>query len=49
MKLYRDPLYFMIYEKIGDQDISKDLTIESLGKHLKLHLYKPDYVFNLAF
>ena len=47
MKLYRDPLYFMIYEKIGDQDISKYLTIESLGKAFKkLHLYKPDYVFS---
>ena len=47
MKLYRDPLYFMIYEKIGDQDISKDLTIESLGKALKkLHLYKPEFTFS---
>ena len=41
MKLYRDPLYFMIYEKISDQDVAKDLTIESLGKAFKkLHLYK---------
>ena len=40
----------MIYEKIGDQDISKDLTIESLGKAFKkLHLYKPDYVFSTCF
>ena len=47
MKLYRDPLYFMIYEKIGNKDISKDLTIESLGKAFKkLHLYKPDYTFS---
>ena len=47
MKLYRDPLYFMIYEKIGDQDISKDLTIESLGKAFKkLHLYKPEFTFS---
>ena len=47
MKLYRDPLYFMIYEKIGNQDISKDLTIESLGKAFKkLHLYKPEYTFS---
>ena len=35
MKLYRDPLYFMIYEKISDQDVAKDLTIESLGKAFK--------------
>tara|TARA_B000000532_G_scaffold235971_1_gene221875 strand:- start:177 stop:779 length:603 start_codon:yes stop_codon:yes gene_type:complete len=47
LKLYRDPLYFMIYEKIGDQDMSKDLTIESLGKAFKkLHLYKPEYTFS---
>ena len=47
MKLYRDPLYFMIYEKIGDQDMSKDLTIESLGKAFKkLHLYKPEDTFS---
>ena len=32
MRHYRDRLYFSIYEKIGDQEISKDLTIESLGK-----------------
>ena len=47
MKLYRDPLYFMIYEKISDQDVAKDLTIESLGKAFKkLHLYKPDFTFS---
>ena len=47
MKLYRDPLYFMIYEKVGDQDIAKDLTIESLGKAFKkLHLYVPEYTFS---
>ena len=28
MRHYRDRLYFMIYEKVGDQEISKDLTIE---------------------
>ena len=32
MRLYRDPLYFMLYEKVGDQDVAKDLTIETLGK-----------------
>ena len=42
MKLYRDPLYFMLYEKVGDQELAKDLTIESLGKAFKkLHLYTP--------
>lgn len=47
MKLYRDPLYFMIYEKVGDQELAKDLTIESIGKAFKkLHLYTPTYVFS---
>ncbi len=47
MRHYRDRLYFSIYEKIGDQEISKDLTIESLGKAFKkVHLYKPDFAFS---
>ena len=47
MSLYRDPLYFMLYEKVGDQDLAKDLTIETLGKAFqKLHLYVPDYAFS---
>ena len=47
MKLYRDPLYFMIYEKVGDQELAKDLTIESLGKAFKkLHLYTAKYAFS---
>ena len=47
MKLYRDPLYFMLYEKVADQELAKDLTIESLGKAFKkLHLYVPNYVFS---
>lgn len=47
MKLYRDPLYFMLYEKVNDQELAKDLTIETLGKAFKkLHLYVPDYTFS---
>ena len=47
MKLYRDPLYFMLYEKVGDQELAKDLTIESLGKAFKkLHLYTANYAFS---
>ncbi len=47
MKLYRDPIYFMLYEKINDQEIAKDLTIEALGKAFrKLHLYTPEYAFS---
>ena len=47
MKLYRDPLYFMLYEKVSDQELAKDLTIETLGKAFKkLHLYTPEYAFS---
>ncbi len=47
MKLYRDPLYFMLYEKVSDQELAKDLTIEALGKAFKkLHLYTPEYAFS---
>tara|TARA_Y100001968_G_scaffold26856_1_gene20950 strand:- start:334 stop:942 length:609 start_codon:yes stop_codon:yes gene_type:complete len=47
LKLYRDPLYFMIYEKVKDKELAKDLTIESIGKAFhKLHLYVPDYTFS---
>ena len=47
MKLYRDPLYFMLYEKVSDQELAKDLTIEALGKAFKkLHLYTPEYTFS---
>jgi len=47
MNLYRDPLYFMLYEKVNDQEIAKDLTIEALGKAFKkLHLYTPEYTFS---
>ena len=47
LKLYRDPLYFMLYEKVNDKELAKDLTIESLGKAFnKLHLYTPTYTFS---
>jgi len=47
MKLYRDPIYFMLYEKVHDQELAKDLTIEALGKAFKkLHMYTPDYAFS---
>ena len=38
MKLYRDPLYFMLYEKVNDQEVAKDLSIEALGTQ---YLNKP--------
>ena len=26
MRLYRDPLYFMLFEKVGNEEIAKDLS-----------------------
>jgi len=47
MQLYRDSLYFMLLEKVGNDEIAKDLTIEALGKAFKkLHLYVPDFTFS---
>ena len=25
MRLYRDPIYYMLYEKVGNEEIAKDL------------------------
>ena len=37
----------MLYEKVSDQELAKDLTIETLGKAFKkLHLYTPEYAFS---
>lgn len=47
MQLYRDPIYYMLYEKVGNEEIAKDLTIEALGKaFMKLHMYTPTYTFS---
>ena len=47
MNLYRDPIYFMLNEKVKDKELAKDLTIEALGKAFKkLHLYTPEYAFS---
>lgn len=47
MQLYRDPIFFMLKEKINNEEIAKDLTIETLGKAFKkLHLYQPDFAFS---
>ena len=47
MQLYRDPIYYMLYEKVGNEEIAKDLTIEALGKaFMKLHMYTPNYTFS---
>ncbi|MEE2931522.1 MAG: sigma-70 family RNA polymerase sigma factor [Bacteroidota bacterium] len=47
MQIYRDPIFFMLKEKIKNEEIAKDLTIETLGKAFKkLHLYQPDFAFS---
>ena len=47
LRLYRDPIYFMLYEKLNDQELAKDLTIESIGKAFKkLHLYTEKFAFS---
>lgn len=47
MARYRDPIYFMLYEKIADRELAKELTIEAFGKAFsKLHLYTPKFAFS---
>ena len=47
LRLYRDPIYFMLYEKLNNQELAKDLTIESIGKAFKkLHLYTEKFAFS---
>lgn len=47
MAKYRDPLFFMLYEKVNDRELAKELTIEALGKAFnKLHSYTPKYAFS---
>jgi RNA polymerase sigma factor (sigma-70 family) len=47
MSKYRDPIFFMLLEKINDKELAKELTIEALGKAFnKLHLYTPTFAFS---
>lgn len=47
MSRYRDPVFFMLLEKINDRELAKELTIEAFGKAFnKLHLYTPNYAFS---
>lgn len=47
MSKYRDPIFFMLLEKINDNELAKELTIEALGKAFnKLHLYTPNFAFS---
>ena len=47
MKKYRDLIYFLLIQKTGNEDLSKDLTIKTFGKAFrKLHQYTPKYSFS---
>ena len=47
MAKYRDPIFFMLLEKISDKELAQELTIEALGKAFnKLHLYTPNFAFS---
>ena len=32
MSKYRDPIFFMLYERVNDRELAKELTIEAFGK-----------------
>ena len=47
MAKYRDPVFFMLYERLNDKELAKELTIAALGKAFnKLHLYTPTFAFS---
>ena len=47
MSKYRDPIFFMLYEKVNDKELAKELTIEAFGKAFnKLNTYTSDYAFS---
>jgi len=44
---YRDPVFFMLYEKVNDKELAKELTIEAFGKAFnKLHTYTSNFAFS---
>lgn len=47
MSKYRDPIFFMLYERVNDRELAKELTIEAFGKAFnKLNSYTPKYAFS---
>ena len=47
MSKYRDPIFFMLYERLNNKELAKELTIEAFGKAFnKLHSYTPKYAFS---
>ena len=47
MSKYRDPIFFMLYERVNNKELAKELTIEAFGKAFnKLDSYTPNYAFS---
>ncbi|MBW6490162.1 MAG: sigma-70 family RNA polymerase sigma factor [Lentimicrobium sp.] len=47
MTLYEDPVYHVIFQKVGDSIIAEDLTIETFGKAFRnLGRFSPDFAFS---
>lgn len=47
MSKYRDPIFFMLYERVNDRELAKELTIEAFGKAFnKLDSYTPKFAFS---
>ena len=47
MSKYRDPIFFMLYERVNDKELAKELTIEAFGKAFnKLDSYTPNFAFS---
>lgn len=47
MSLYEDPVYLVIFKKIGESVIAEDLTIETFGKAFRnLSSFSPDFAFS---
>ena len=47
MSKYRDPIFFMLYERVNDRELAKELTIEAFGKAFnKLDSFTPNFAFS---
>ena len=47
LRLYRNPIYYMLLKMMNDPNDAEDLTMEAFGKAFKnLHQYTPDYAFS---
>ena len=47
MSKYRDPIFFMLYERVNNKELAKELTIEAFGKAFnKLDSYTPNFAFS---